>query len=332
MRAAQVEQYNKNNISVKMVSLDIPVIGERDVLVRVSAAGVNPLDNMISRGEVKMIVPYKLPTVAGNEFVGVVEKVGAKVSKFKANDRVFARLPLDKIGAFAEYVAVNENAIAKVPEYLSDVEAAAVPLTSLTIMQALELMKAEKGKTIFISGGTGSVGAMAIPIAKAKGLEVITNGSAENKDRVLELGASRFIDYKTEDYSKSLSNIDYVLDTLGGNETEKQMQILRKGGKMVSLRAMPNGAFAKRMRLPMWKQIILGFAGSKFDKLAGKYGISYDFIFVESNGKQLQEVADLFEKLKIKPSIDTVYTLEEVNSALDKVANGRSKGKTVITT
>lgn len=331
MRAAQVEQYNKNNISVKMVSLDIPVIGERDVLVRVSAAGVNPLDNMISRGEVKMIVPYKLPTVAGNEFVGVVEKVGAKVYKFKVNDRVFARLPLDKIGAFAEYVAVNENAIAKVPEYLSDVEAAAVPLTALTIMQALELMKAEKGKTIFISGGTGSVGAMAIPIAKAKGLKVITNGSAENKDRVLELGAIRFIDYKTEDYSKSLSNIDYVLDTLGGNETEKQMQILRKGGKMVSLRAMPNGAFAKRMRLPMWKQIILGFAGSKFDKLAGKYGISYDFIFVESNGKQLQEVADLFEKLKIKPSIDTVYTLEEVNSALDKVANGRSKGKTVIT-
>ena len=257
MRAAQVEQYNKNNISVKMVSLDIPVIGERDVLVRVSAAGVNPLDNMISRGEVKMIVPYKLPTVAGNEFVGVVEKVGANVSKFKVNDRVFARLPLDKIGAFAEYVAVNENAIAKVPNYLSDVEAAAVPLTALTIMQ--------------------------------------------------------------------------VLDTLGGNETEKQMQILRKGGKMVSLRAMPNGAFAKRMRLPMWKQIILGFAGSKFDKLAGKYGISYDFIFVESNGKQLQEVADLFEKLKIKPSIDTVYTLEEVNSALDKVANGRSKGKTVIT-
>ena len=331
MRAAQVEQYNKNNISVKMVSLDIPVIGERDVLVRVSAAGVNPLDNMISRGEVKMIVPYKLPTAAGNEFVGVVEKEGVKVSKFKVNDRVFARLPLDKIGAFAEYVAVNENALAKVPNYLSDVEAAAVPLTSLTIMQALELMKAEKGKTIFISGGTGSVGAMAIPIAKAKGLEVITNGSAENKDRVLELGASRFIDYKTEDYSKSLSNIDYVLDTLGGNETEKQMQILRKGGKMVSLRAMPNGAFAKRMRLPMWKQIILGFAGSKFDKLAGKYGISYDFIFVESNGKQLQEVADLFEKLKIKPSIDTVYTLEEVNSALDKVANGRSKGKTVIT-
>ena len=97
MRAAQVEQYNKNNISVKMVSLDIPVIGEKDVLVKVSAAGVNPLDNMISRGEVKMIVPYKLPTVAGNEFVGVVEKVGARVSKFKVNDRVFARLSAESL-------------------------------------------------------------------------------------------------------------------------------------------------------------------------------------------------------------------------------------------
>lgn len=230
MRAAQVEQYNKNNISVKMVDLGIPVIGEREVLIKVLAAGINPLDNMISRGEVKMIVPYKLPTLAGNEFVGTVEKVGTRASKFKVNDRVFARLPLDKIGAFAEYIAVNEDALAKVPDYLSDIEAAAVPLTALTIMQALELMKAEEGKTIFISGGTGSVGAMAIPIAKAKGLKVVTNGSAENKDRILELGASRFIDYKTEDYSKSLSNIDYVLDTLGGNETEKQMQILKKEG------------------------------------------------------------------------------------------------------
>ena len=332
MKAAQHTKYLKENIAVTITEIEKPKISSEQVLVRVKAAGVNPLDNMISRGEVKLIVPYSLPQTAGNEFVGVVEEVGNQVKNFKLGERVFARLPLDKIGAFAEYVAVNENALAKVPDYLSDVEAAAVPLTALTIMQALELMKAEKGKTIFISGGTGSVGAMAIPIAKAKGLEVITNGSAENKDRDLELGASRFIDYKTEDYSKSLSNIDYVMDTLGGNETEKQMKILKKGGKMVSLRAMPNGAFAKRMRLPMWKQIILGFAGSKFDKLAGKFGISYDFIFVESNGKQLQEVADLFEKLKIKPSIDTVYTLEEVNSALDKVANGRSKGKTVITT
>lgn len=330
MKAAQVIKYDKDNIRLNIVECDKPAIGLNDVLIKVLTVGINPLDNMISRGEVKMIIPYKLPLIAGNEVVGIVEEIGENVSKFKINDRVFSRLPLDKIGAFSEYVSVNENALAKVPNYLSDVEAAAVPLTSLTIMQALELMDIEKGRTIFISGGTGSVGAMAIPIAKAKGLNVITNGDLESKERVLGLGASCFIDYKTQDYTKILSDIDYVLDTLGGNEVEKQISILKKGGKLVSLRAMPNGSFAKRMNLAKWKQVLFFLAGLKFDKLAKKYGVSYDFIFVESNGKQLQEVANIFENLKIKPSIDTVYSFKDINMALEKIAKGNSKGKTVV--
>jgi len=330
MKAALHIKYDKKNINLTITEIAKPIITDNQVLVKVTAAGVNPLDNMISRGEVKMIAPYKLPQTAGNEVVGVVEELGSRVSNFKLGDRVFARLPLDHIGAFAEYVAVDSEALAKVPEYLTDIEAAAVPLTALTIMQALELMGAQAGKTIFISGGTGGVGGMAIPIAKAKGLKVITNGAAANAERVLKLGADRFIDYKTEDYTKTVSDVDYVLDTLGGAETEKQMSIMKKGGHLVSLRAMPNGAFAKRMNLPKWKQILLGLAGRKFDKMAEKYGVHYHFIFVESNGAQLQEVADIFSKLEIKPSIDTVYTFDEVNAALDKVANGHSRGKTVL--
>ena len=330
MKAALHIKYDKKNINLTITEIAKPIITDNQVLVKVTAAGVNPLDNMISRGEVKMIVPYKLPQTAGNEVVGVVEELGSRVSNFKLGDRVFTRLPLDHIGAFAEYVAVDSEALAKVPEYLTDIEAAAVPLTALTIMQALELMGAQAGKTIFISGGTGGVGGMAIPIAKAKGLKVITNGAAANAERVLNLGADRFIDYKTEDYTKAVSDVDYVLDTLGGAETEKQMSIMKKGGHLVSLRAMPNGAFAKRMNLPKWKQILLGLAGRKFDKMAEKYGVHYHFILVESNGAQLQEVADIFSKLEIKPSIDTVYTFDEVNAALDKVANGRSRGKTVL--
>ena len=330
MKAALHIKYDKKNINLTITEIAKPIITDNQVLVKVTAAGVNPLDNMISRGEVKMIVPYKLPQTAGNEVVGVVEELGSRVSNFKLGDRVFTRLPLDHIGAFAEYVAVDSEALAKVPEYLTDIEAAAVPLTALTIMQALELMGAQAGKTIFISGGTGGVGVMAIHIAKAKGLKVITNGAAANAERVLNLGADRFIDYKTEDYTKAVSDVDYVLDTLGGAETEKQMSIMKKGGHLVSLRAMPNGAFAKRMNLPKWKQILLGLAGRKFDKIAVKYGVHYHFIFVESNGAQLQEVADIFSKLEIKPSIDTVYTFDEVNAALDKVANGRSCGKTVL--
>lgn len=330
MKAAQLQTYNKNNLNLDLVDVAKPKTAEDQVLVKVLAAGVNPLDNMITRGEVKMIVPYKTPLIAGNEVVGIIEQVGSKVSNFKLGERVFGRLPLDSIGAFAEYVAVDAEALAKVPEYLTDEEAAGVPLTALTIMQALDLMGAKAGQTLFISGGTGSVGAMAIPLAKAKGLTVITNGGADSRDRVLELGADQFFDYKTEDYTEFLSNIDLVLDTLGGSETEKQMTIMKQGGHLVSLRAMPNGAFAKRMNLPKWKQVLFSQIGRKFDKMADKYGVHYDFIFVESNGKQLQDVADIFTERQIKPSVDTVFAFSDINKALDKVANGRSRGKTVL--
>ena len=330
MKAAQLTQYNKRNISLTLTQVEKPQVPTDHVLVKVTAAGVNPLDNMISRGEVKLITPYRLPLTAGNEMVGVVETVGTHVNQFTAGDRVFARLPLDHIGAFAEYVSVHASALAKVPDYLTDIEAAAVPLTALTIVQALTLMNAQAGNTIFISGGTGGVGAMAIPIAKAKGLTVITNGSADNKERVLALGVDRFIDYKTEDYTATVKDVDYVLDTLGGDETEKQMSIMKTGGHLVSLRGMPNGAFARRMKLPAWKQALFSLAGRKVDKLASRYGVTYDFIFVEAHGKQLQEIADLFAQLEIKPSIDTVFPFEKVNDALDKVANSRSRGKTVL--
>lgn len=253
MKAMQLTTYDKNNITLDLVQVEKPEINARQVLLKVTAAGVNPLDNMISRGEVKLIVPYKIPLIPGNEVVGIVEAIGEQVSGFEEGERVYARLPLDSIGAFAEYVAVDYSALAKVPDYLSDIEAAAVPLTALTVFQAFELMQVKRGKTIFISGGTGGLGAMAIPLAKARGLTVITSGNAANEQRVLDLGADRFINYQTDDYSKLLSNVDYVLDTLGGKETEKQMTILKKGGQIVSLKGMPNRAFAKRMEFSKWK-------------------------------------------------------------------------------
>lgn len=330
MKVMQLTTYDKNNITLDLVQVEKPEINARQVLLKVTAAGVNPLDNMISRGEVKLIVPYKIPLIPGNEVVGIVEAIGEQVSGFEEGERVYARLPLDSIGAFAEYVAVDYSALAKVPDYLSDIEAAAVPLTALTVFQAFELMQVKRGKTIFISGGTGGLGAMAIPLAKAKGLTVITSGNAANEQRVLDLGADRFINYQTDDYSKLLSNVDYVLDTLGGKETEKQMTILKKGGQIVSLKGMPNIAFAKRMEFSKWKQLLFGLAGHSFDKLATKYGVIYHFIFVEANGRQLQEISNILAERKLRPSIDTVYSLDAINSALDKVANGHSRGKTII--
>ena len=321
---------NKKNSPLEITEIPIPEISDDEVLVKIMYAGVNPLDNMIVREEVKLITPYKYPLVMGNEFSGVVEKVGSNVTGFSEGDRVYARMPLDKIGTFAEYTAISKDALSKVPDYLSFEEAACVPLTALTAVQSFELMDVKEGESIFISGGTGSLGAMAIPIAKSLGLHIITSGSERNRERVMDLGVSEFIDYKTQDYSEILSDVDYVLDTLGESELEKEFKILKPGGALVSLRGLPNQEFAKRMGLSAVKKLLFKFAGLKFDKMAGKKNQKYYFLFVESNGKQLEKVSRIFEEKNIKPSVDTVFELNDVNKALDKVDKGGSKGKTLI--
>lgn len=321
---------NKKNAPLEVADIPVPEINDDEVLVKVKYAGVNPLDNMIVREEVKLITPYKYPLVMGNEFSGVIEKTGSKVSDFSKGDRVYARMPLDKIGAFAEYLAINNGAIAKIPDYLTFEEAACVPLTALTAMQSFELMNPKADESIFISGGTGSLGAMAIPIAKSMGLKVITSGSARNRERVTELGVDEFFDYRTQDYSEILADVDYVLDTLGEKELEKEFKILKTGGTLVSLKGLPNREFAERMGLSFVKKGLFKVAGMKYDKMASKKNQKYYFLFVESNGRQLEEVSGIFAEKNIKPSVDEIYDLDDVNNALKKVDQGGSKGKTLI--
>lgn len=331
MKAAVLNNYDKNGTKLEIREMALPSPEDHEVLVKVCTAAVNPLDNMVIRGEVKLIVPYKLPLIMGNEFAGIVEKAGASVTKFKVGDRVYGRMPLAKIGAFAEYAAVAENALAIIPDYLSFDEAATVPLTALTAMQAFEIMKPKSGETIFISGGTGSLGAMAIPIAKSLGLTVCTNGSADNEERVKELGADRFIDYKKENYAEVLKDVDYVLDTLGDRELPNEFKVLKRGGSLVSLRGLPNGRFAKRAGLSFIKQLLFKLAGSKYDKMAAAKNQTYDFLFVHEDGSQLEELSKIFNaENPLETSIDTIYTLAQVNEALDKVKQGKSKGKTII--
>ena len=331
MRAAVLTQYDKQKINLEIKEVSIPIPKENEVLVKIYSAAVNPLDNMIIRGEVKLIVSYKMPLVMGNEFSGGVEKVGTSVTRFNTGDRVYGRMPLSKIGAFAEYAAIDENALAIVPDYLTHDEAATVPLTALTAMQAFEIMNVKAGESIFISGGTGSLGAMAIPLAKSLGLSVYTNGSADNEERVKALGADRFIDYKKENYVDVLSNVDYVLETLGDRELSNEFKALKEGGKLVSLRGLPNERFAKRAGLSLVKQLLFKVAGGKYDKIAGLKNQTYDFLFVHEDGKQLEQIGKLFSADNpLDTSIDTVFTLEQVNKALEKVKNGRSKGKTII--
>ena len=330
MKAAVLTGYDKNGRMLEIRDVPVPEMKDNDVLVKIRAAGVNPLDNMIIRGEVKMIVPYSFPLVMGNEFVGMVEKVGRNVKKFQPGDRVYGRMELKRIGAFAEYAAVDQGAIARVPEYLSNEEAASVPLTALTAMQALALMKPKKGETLFISGGTGSLGAMAIPVAKSYGLTVITNGNGASEERVRRLGADRFIDYKKEDYAKALSNVDYVLDTLGDRELEREFSILKDGGSLVSLRGMPNGEFAARTGMSVIKRLLLKVAGRKYDQMAARRNQKYYFIFVHEDGAALERISEIFGQNHLEASVDGVFALDDVNEALKKVASGGSKGKTIL--
>lgn len=328
MKAFQLQQYDKKNLALNCVDLPRPQVAPTEVLIEVKAAGVNPLDNMITRGDVKMITPYALPQTMGNECAGVIVEVGSEVSDFAVGDAVFARLPISRPGAFAEYVAVPADAVARMPEGLSFEEAASI---SLTAYQALDLLEAKPGSSIFISGGSGGLGAMAIPLAKARGLKVYTNGNSASRERVMALGADRYLDYREEDYLEVLEPVDYVLDSLGGKELERQMQLLRRGGKIVSLRGMPNGRFAQRFGLPTWKRWLLALAAFGVERKARQLGVSYEFLFVQSNGRQLAEVSRLIGEKGIQPSVGQVFPFAETNDALRKVASGGASGKVVLT-
>jgi NADPH:quinone reductase-like Zn-dependent oxidoreductase len=331
MKAAQINGYSKE-IKLEWNEVPVPKVKDNDVLVKVKAAGVNPLDLLILRGSVKLIVDYGFPLTMGNELSGVVEEVGRNVTKFKPGDSVYTRLPEQKIGAFAEYTVVHQGAVAKMPAGLSYIEAAAVPLTSLTAYQVLrEKLDTKPGEKIFISGGTGGFGAMAVPMAKHFGLSVVTNGGESGRQRMLELGADDFFDYKKEDYSERLSDMDYILDTLGNGETEKELRILKPYGKLVTLAGMPNYRFAAERQFPLWKKLILGAAGVGIDRMARKQKKEYHFLFMHADGKQLDEITKFIEAKNIKPSIDSVFDFKDINAAMAKVDTGHSRGKVITT-
>ncbi len=331
MKAIQIFKYNKQDISATLVEIAKPAIQADEVLVRIKAAGVNPLDNKITRGGVKMLVPHQLPLTMGHEFAGIVEEVGSKVQGLSVGDKVYGLMPTIKAGAFAEWAAVPASILAPMPEGLSYTEATSIPLTALTAYQALDMMQVQAGKTIFISGGSGGFGAMAIPLAKARGLIVYTSGNAASRERVLALGADRYFDYRTEDYLQELKQVDYVIDSVGGAELSKQIKLLSSGGHIVSLNGMPNGRFARSFGLPKWKQWLLSLVGLSLDRQAKRVGATYDFLFVQANGSQLKRITELIEKLGIRPTISKVFTLEEANDALQSIDKSSSLGKTVLT-
>lgn len=331
MKVAQITKYSKD-IHLTINDAVIPDINDNEVLIKVKAAGVNPVDILIANGSIRLIQDYKVPLILGNELAGVIESVGKKVKKYKIGDNIMTRLPITHIGAFAEYVAVDADAIALIPTYLTYIEAAAVPLTGLTGYQVLnDVFQAKAGQSMFLPGGTGGLGTMVIPIAKQMGLHVITSGSVSGRDRMVDMGVDQFINYKEQNYADILSDIDYVMDTLGPNDIENEFKILKTNGKLVSLKGVPNYRFAVKNRFPFWKKALFKLGGGKYDRMAAKQRKEYHFFFVKANGEQLQNVANILESNHIRPTLDSVYKFSNINQAIDKVAQGHAQGKVVVT-
>ena len=331
MKAVQISGYSKK-INTVLRDVPQPQISDSEVLIQVKAAAVNPLELLILTGSVKLIQDYAMPLTLGNECSGIVEKVGNQVTDFQKGDRVYTRLPLNKIGAFAEYVAVDQEAIAKMPEGYDFNTAAAIPLTGLTAYQAMvEELEAQPGETLLIPGGSGSFGQMAVPIAKALGLRVIVTGNARAKEAFCSIGVDQYLDYRQENYWEQLSDIDHVIDTLGAAEFEHELSVLKKGGRLVSLRTGPNKAFAVKHHVSGFKKLLFTLAGSKYDNAARKQGKEYRFLFVRSSGAQLQKITEIVAQQQIRPAIDSrVFSLSQANEALQLVANGPISGKVII--
>lgn len=331
MKAVQIKKYSKDIIA-EVYDIPKPNISDSEVLIKVKAAAVNHVDVLIMTGSLKLIQDYPMPLTLGNECSGVIEKVGENVKGFKEGEAVYTRLPINKIGAFAEYVAVDYKAISKMPEGYDFVTSAGIPLASLTAYQGIiEELNAKAGETILITGGSGSFGQMAAPIAKELGLNVIVSGNEKSREKFLNMGIERYIDYRSENYWDVLSEVDHVIDTLGEKEFEHELSVLKKGGILLSLRGMPNKEFAERNNFSLLKRKMFSVAGGKFDKMAEKQGKKYKFMFVRSDGEQLKKITEIVEKNNIVPEIDdNIFSIDQSNEAIKYLLNSSTKGKVII--
>lgn len=331
MRAFTVNKYGKKE-TLHLTDVIEPTVKDNEVLVQIHSAGVNLLDSLIRNGEFKIFLPYKTPFVNGHDMAGVVTKVGAKVSKFKVGDAVYARPADYKIGTFAEYISLNENDLALKPSSISMEEAASIPLVGLTSWQALvEIAKLKKGQKVFIQAGSGGVGTFAIQLAKLIGAFVATTTSSSNTDLVKSLGADLVIDYKKEDFVNILKDYDVALHS--NRETkvlENSLKILKPGGTLVSLTGPPTAEVAKKFGLGWHFQMIMNMLSMSVRRKAKKLNVNFIFLFMKADGAALTEITKLIEAGKIRPVIDKVFPFEQTNEALSYVESGRSKGKVVI--
>ncbi|MGY0063184.1 NADP-dependent oxidoreductase [Streptomyces sp. LZ34] len=328
MRAFVVTKYKE---PLQEADVPEPTVGEHDVLVRVEAAGLNPLDEKIRAGEFKQILPYKLPLILGNDVAGTVISVGTAVRGFKPGDEVYARPHQDRIGTFAERIAVAEGDLALKPASISMEEAGSLPLAALTAWQALvERGKVRPGQKVLIHAGAGGVGSIAIQLAAHLGASVATTASGSNADFVRALGADTVIDYRTQDFEQLLTGYDLVLDSIGGKTLEKSLRVLKPGGKAIGITGPPDPAFAREAGLnPLMRLAVAGLSG-KIRRQAKKLGVTYEFLFMRASGDQLRQITTLIDQGAVRPVVGKVVGFDQTPQALQSLSQGGIRGKAVI--
>ncbi|MGL4411250.1 MAG: NADP-dependent oxidoreductase [Bacteroidales bacterium] len=328
MKAYVLNRYGEEE-KLQLRDLPTPKPSENELLIEIHSASINPIDLKIKSGKFKLMIPYKFPLILGHDLSGIVVGVGTKVTRFKVGDEVYTRP--HNVGSFAEYIAVSEDVVALKPTNITFEEAASVPLVALTAWQALvDRAQLKKGDKLFIQAGSGGVGTYAIQIAKYLGATVATTTSAKNSELVKSLGADVVIDYKNQNFEDLLSNYDIVLNTQDEKTLEKSMNILKKGGKVVSISGPLDANTTKQMKLSWFARTIISLMSRRVINKSKELNIDYSFIFMMPNAIQLTEISNMIERGIIRPVVDQIFPFEQINQAVDYLSTGRAKGKVVI--
>ena len=305
MKAIQIHQFGGPE-ELKYEEAPMPKINPDDVLIKVFATSINPVDWKVREGEMKQI-QFKFPLILGWDVSGVITEVGSDVKNFEAGQEVYSRPDLPRNGTYAEFVAVKAGSIAEKPRSISHVEAASIPLAGLTAWQGIfDHGQLKPGQKILIHGASGGVGTLAVQLAKWKGAYVIGTASENNIDFLKELGADEVIDYKNQQFEKELKDIDVVFDTIGGETQKKSVEVLKIGGILVSTVGVQDEEAFKAKNIQ-----------------------TYQFM-AQSYPEQLKQIADLVDSGKLKPVINQVFPLEEIAKAQKVSEEGHTRGKIAI--
>ena len=306
MKAIRIHEFGGPEV-LKYEDVQQPIPGADEVLIKVHASGVNPIDWKIRAGHAQGKFPISFPLIIGWDVSGEIEEVGSEVLNFRIGDEVYSRPDPRRDGTYAEYVVVKADQVNLKPKSIDHDKAAAVPLAGLTAWQGLFTHgQLENGQKILIHAASGGVGTYAVQFAKWKGAYVIGTASEDNIDFLYDLGADEAIDYKNEKFDKEIEDIDLVLDLVGGDTQRRSLQVIKKGGKIITTVKPENQDEAKSKNIH-----IEGF-------------------MAQSLPGDLQQIADLIDSGKVKPVISEIIPLEQAAEAHKKSEKGHARGKIVL--